>query len=209
MARNDGTKAYFRGEKKVDITWGDKISEGLKAYHQNNKTEKLCKACGETFIGTPNAKWCSDECSYRANYTDADPLLKRASVAGANLLMGKGKKAWLIEFFKKAIDKPCRYCRQIITLENLSVDHIEAYGESKSRRNKKENKHIRLYMDRKENLQVICRACNSAKGDFSHIEYQALLDLDLKFPGIRDKLHKRLRMGALAWSKRPKRPKNV
>lgn len=199
MAKNDGSGHYYRGDKRVDITWGDKISVGVKRAAKDRETTVVCEVCGSDFLASrERAKYCSPKCRYKNNYTDLEPIQKKAAVLGANLLMGAGKRDFLVELILNSLDKPCEYCREILTIDIASVDHIEAYGNSKDRKNKA----FRQHMDRRDNLQIICASCNGSKGDFDHKEYAALLGLDDKFPGIVRKILRRLRQSKLSWGRK-------
>jgi len=202
MAKNDGSGHYVRGEKRVDITWGDKISESLSKYHEKSRKAKKCINCGNEFRGIKVAKYCSKDCQYQYTYNGPDKVAGKARRIGANLLLGKGKHKWLCEFVRSHIGRPCIYCGEGLDIDNMSLDHKDAYNDNKKRRNKAENRKHREYMDRKENLQLICRKCNSVKGSFDHDEFMALLKIDDDFPGFYEKMSGRLARGNLVWKRR-------
>lgn len=201
MSNGKGYYYHHNNGERVDITWGDKISEALKERHKNIKFKKKCKRCGASFEASRNdAKWCSQKCATRANYRDISGALKKAKIFGANLLMGQGKQDKILNLIESSIDKPCRYCRKILTLENMSIDHIVAYGEAGMRYEKTERaKAYRRHMDRIENLQIICKICNANKGDFDHDEFAALLGMDDKHPGMVRKIKRRLSQSRMGW----------
>ena len=202
MPKNDGSGHYYRDGKRIDITWGEKIADGVRKHYEQAMMKMNCVVCGSQFESPKkHAKYCSYECGKKSKYYDLPPIKKKARVLGANLLMGKGKGEILEGMIMNALDTPCRYCGEILTMETLSLDHIEAYGDSKARYNKScpVNRELRRKMDRPENLQMICRSCNGSKGDFHHREFQALLDMDERYPGIVAKLRRRLQQAKMSW----------
>jgi len=202
--KNDGSGGYFRGDKWIPITWGDKISDGLKNI---DRVTIKCKECGSFFEIPKNkkktTKWCSKDCQYKANYTNLkDPVKKKATIIGANLLMGQGKKAFLMALIQDAISSPCPYCGVTIDLQNLTVDHKEAYQSSFDRRSHPENKAKRRRLDRKENLHVVCKNCNQQKGKLHHHQYVRLVDFLETDPEMRDYIFWRLRLATAPFSRR-------
>ena len=175
---------------------------GVKKSYEKRKVEFSCAKCGKKFMNhMKNARYCSYECGKKATYYELPAIEKKAATMGANLLMGKGKRKALVGLIQDALDTPCIYCKKILTMETISIDHIEAYGSSKDRYDKKsaEGRILRAHMDRVENLRMICRSCNGSKGDFNHDEYQALLSMDDNFPGIVKKLKRRLQQAKMGW----------
>jgi 5-methylcytosine-specific restriction endonuclease McrA len=103
---------------------------------------------------------------------------------------------------RDAIGTTCRYCQGILTLENLTIDHIEPYRSSELRRNKAENKEHRRFMDRRENLQVICRKCNQIKLDLDHDQYSSLLAFLSGDEQMKDSVIRRLVMSRAPFRRR-------
>ena len=195
MTKNDGSGGYWRETGWVAIGWGDKISTGLA---KRKKVSATCDTCGKSFKVYPNsaktARWCSKKCGYAGNYTNvADPIKKKAIVCGANLLMGKGKREFLMGLIKAALGHACQYCPHPINLQNMTVDHMEAYKSSKARRNKTENKKLRAHFDRRENLQIICKNCNQLKGELDHGQFIALKEFLSTDPWLETVVLRRLR----------------
>ena len=69
----------------------------------------------------------------------------------------------LRELIARALYKPCYYCGDEITLDNLNVDHIIPLSHGG-------NTEIK-------NLQCICRRCNTRKGSLNAKEYSLLIQL--------------------------------
>jgi 5-methylcytosine-specific restriction endonuclease McrA len=121
-------------------------------------------------------RWCSWDCRYKGNYLDKDGIEKKAIITGANLLMGAGKKQWLMEQIEAHLGKACKYCATILDLENMTFDHKEPYKSQEKRRNKIENASLRRRLDAKENLHVICQPCNQVKGAMALADFESLLE---------------------------------
>lgn len=193
--QNVGKGGYFRNGKWIAISWGDKITTGLLAIPEINVK---CTVCGNNFLARKThaemIKFCSQKCRFQKNYTDVEPLLKKSIIWGANLVMGIGKKDKLLGLVHSAVGKSCIYCGVNLTIENMSLDHKEAYSSTEIRRSKKENNPIRRHLDRIENLQVICRDCNSRKGDLHNVEYQALLLFLKQYPRMKGIIFNRIAM---------------
>ena len=94
---------------------------------------------------------------------------------GANILGGKGKLQFLMELISETVGTPCKYCSEVITLRNLSLDHKVPYLSTEDRRQKAKNKAKRAYADRRDNLHIVCVDCNSVKGQMSHDDFSSLL----------------------------------
>lgn len=168
---------------------------------------RCCKNCNgffETKIGRAHLnKFCSDECRYEHNYINqTDAVVKKAIVIGANILMGKGKKDFLVRLISDALNTPCPYCGVELTLENISLDHKEAYGSTELRRNKKENKELRAKMDRKENLHLVCKECNTLKMDMDHEDYLEFLKFFEGRQKARNSVFRRLKMSVNPYRRR-------
>ena len=195
MSKNDGSGGYWNNGKWIKITWGGKISKSLAS---KDKTKVVCEGCGKEFevfdYQATLTKWCGKKCSYANNYTNvADPITKKAIIVGANLVMGKGKREFLIGLIKAAIEKPCRYCQSLLTLDNINIDHMDSYKDTKKRRNKAKNKEYREHLDRRSNLQIICKKCNQLKGELDHGQFMALKEFMATDPWIEIVITRRLR----------------
>jgi len=204
LSSGKGYYYHHNNGARVDITWGDKISETMLKNNEKKSRLFKCKKCGESFkASNDNAKWCSQECRHAYHYTDQkDPIKKKAKQLSGSLLLGVGRTEKVMDLVSSALDTQCKYCKEILTLDTVSVDHIEPYGESKQRNDtSKAGQALRRKMDRIENLQIICRSCNGSKGDFNDKEFSFLLSLDDQFPGIVRKIQRRLQRAKLSWRK--------
>lgn len=139
------------------------------------------------------AKYCSKRCAYENNYKGKPPLEKKAITIGANLVMGGDKKAYLMSEMDAHIGTPCTYCGENLTLDNLTFDHKVAYKRTELRKEKAKNRDIRMYMDRPQNLQVICKSCNQLKGELDDDQYRRLVDFLETDPWIKIVINRRLK----------------
>lgn len=186
--------SYKRGDKVIEITWGDKISKSLRSLERATIT---CEVCRKDFEVPKNARFrtrfCSRQCGQTANYTNVTGVRKKAIVISANLLMGKGKTEKVEALLNAAMGSPCRYCREILTLENISIDHKEPYGDFNRRDKSPETKEARAKLDRIENLEAVCFTCNGMKNKLFDYEYQALIDFLDAHPRMKPIILQRMR----------------
>jgi 5-methylcytosine-specific restriction endonuclease McrA len=66
------------------------------------------------------------------------------------------------QMFYACYGKECKYCVKILNIRNIACDHIVPL--------KKKGPSI------KENLQLICKSCNTRKGPLSESDFQTILD---------------------------------
>lgn len=195
---------YWRGKRWVEITWGDKIKEALKASPHTRKLGR-CQNCDKELPAAyKTQKWCGPKCQYHGQKSHPDPYFARAVAMGSTIRLGAGKRQIIAEMLRASVNKPCRYCGQIITLKNCSIDHIEPL---RGLRNTPMSKQF----DRRENLQIICRRCNGLKGELNHEKYQKLLDFLRTDPEIHRRVMDRLSQSRRFWiplkgRKRSERP---
>lgn len=89
----------------------------------------------------------------------------------------KGVPAKEIEaMITEVLGKKCKYCDNILTLENLSLDHIKPL----KRKTKKTAKE-KATLEDIANTQIICKDCNKLKADMQEKEYTSLLDVLIKW----------------------------
>lgn len=163
---------------------------------------RTCVVCGEGFQGAEDSRYCSPKCSARA-YTLLGPIERKAWSMGANVLGGPGKRTKMEALLRAALGTPCLYCRTVLTLENVGLDHMTPIGQD-LRTNKAENVDARRVADAWDNLQLICRSCNAVKGDMTHLEFIELLGCVAAWDDKGEALFSRLRMAGWAWSQKRK-----
>lgn len=159
----------------------------------------LCKRCNREYSPYNALQlYCSAECRDR-KYELYDDVRRKAWSLGANLRLGKGKSLWLEEKLQLALGTPCVYCQAPLTLKNVSIDHKEPFADTTVRRNKTANTELREHMDRKENLQFICRNCNMLKSDLTDVQYRQLLTFLESNDDLKKKIMKRLSHSKALW----------
>ncbi len=160
---------------------------------------KRCVVCGVKIRSyNDNSKYCKEHAG--KHYLLFEGIEKRAFTLGGSLRLGAGKKQALIEMLTEAVGTPCRYCNETISLETASIDHKEPFSVAGLDRKKIANLGERNHIDRRENLEIVCKNCNTLKGDMSDIEYSTLLDFLTANPTIETKLMKRLAQSRAMWS---------
>lgn len=166
-----------------------------------NGVPRNCLLCGDTFMAYNGmGKYCSLKC--KQNFFLQSSFDKKVRSISANLVMGSGKKETVSQMLLQALGTGCPYCLALLTIDNVSLDHKEAYDSSELRRAKLANIEVRRIKDRRENLHIICRDCNARKSNFDHDEYVTLLDFLEQNPKIRAKLFKRLAQAKALWQGR-------
>lgn len=188
---------YYRDGKYIAFTWGDKISEAQKRPEHRLARNRpfICKACGKKQDGwVKNQNYCNKKCKYDA--LGDDPIAKKAFTLFNTVSLGKGKKEYALKAVKKSLGKPCRYCKILLTLENMSLDHITPFSETKWRTNKL----VKKQLDVVANIQIVCRSCNQLKGNLPHDKFMKLLefmDTDLE---VKAYLLRKLAQSNIMWS---------
>lgn len=202
MVFKKGYKQTKEHKEKARLSRFAKFGDGIcvgckktfKKYHKNSLT------CGDSECIPVQRKY-----QYKKSVS-GDPLERKAVTLFGTIRLGKGKKEKAIKLLKNHIGEPCVYCGIEITIENASVDHKIPRTGSKvhSRRKGKmafspdEIKEL----DKIENLHIVCRPCNSLKGEFTHEQYLRLLSYLDNNQDIKDTLFKRLKTGFLAFGRR-------
>jgi 5-methylcytosine-specific restriction endonuclease McrA len=165
----------------------------------------VCVSCGKTFEKyNANSVACSDpKCISNRNKSKykemkmTDPIKAKAFALFSTIRLGRGKSDIAVDMLKKALDKPCKYCGQAITLDNASVDHKKPRLGSKVY-NRKKKKMVYSSeeiheLDKRDNLHIICRDCNQTKSDLSDEQFIRLLAFLNENTDIKDNLFKRLK----------------
>jgi len=148
---------------------------------------RKCVICGKEFLPKQdNSKYCSQKC--RGQWYKLLEPTERKAFTLSSCLRGKGKGEKVLKLLKGAVDKPCKYCGTIITLENASLDH-KTPTKWRSRKNNPEKT---LIDDKISNLQIVCKKCNGLKGDFNDEQFRRLLKFLEENPDLAGTLKKRL-----------------
>lgn len=173
-----------------------------------------CKYCEQLYEKySPVQQTCGgEECQRKQvkekyySLAKEDPVRHKAKTLFACIRLGRGKNKIAEKLLEDALGKPCKYCGEIITLENASVDHKEPRISSKvyNRKTKKMvyTKEELQEIDNIKNLHIVCRGCNGLKNDFNDKEFRALLGFIKKHPSAGKKLVRRLAQSILLFSKK-------
>lgn len=178
--------------------WGGKNADAnRRAWKSDPSSVRTCLVCGVEFQnrarGVPT-KWCSNKCRYEG--LKSDPVCGKAATLSGCIRLGPGKRVAVEKMLSEALDKPCTYCGRIVTLTNASIDHktprrgMARSGNAASR-----------YLDRRENLHIICRKCNLAKGALSHEGFLRLLKFLRGDPELYAAVMPRLGLAGQAWKR--------
>lgn len=183
---------YFKNGKWIAFTWGQKIKEGLR---RRKPKESTCVTCGATLLSPHgNKKYCNYRCKYLSETRDPDPVMVKARTVASSVRSTENgtKKQMIYELLSAAMDKPCVYCGTIITLKNCQLDHktpvTGVRGSPLSRD-----------LDRRSNLQIICRRCNIAKADLDDARFRRLLEFLRTDPVLYGVVWRKLGMSGQAW----------
>ena len=201
-----GTKSkvnFKEGYKPYVFTEKDRLTKLA------NRKLSNCENCKKEILAyAPLQRFCSKKCAitFEKKLREAqkwhDPVRYKAKTLGANVRMGKNKTVLLQTLIEESLEKPCKYCGEILDILNISLDHIEPIGRNEIRRRKAEFVEERIYLDRLENLQIICRKCNSLKGKIPHTKFVKLLKFLAKDKILKDLVLNRLRQSVILWQKR-------
>lgn len=109
-----------------------------------------------------------------------------------NLHLGKGATDFLEKLISEAIDKPCKYCGEKITMKNMQVDHIIPLRRAKIKHNEYTEEELKVLYS-KENIQIICKSCNKIKGDLTEADFIWLMDVLSPRPDVKKEVLKRMK----------------
>ena len=159
--------------------------------------EYTCQGCGKkkTDGYVAHQTYCDKKCQYAARAKD--PIRKKAFTMSSFITFGgKGKLEYFDQLLRSKLNTPCRYCGTLLTLDNVSLDHIEPFVTTAARKNPA----IKRQLDRSDNLQMICRGCNQMKGILSHDNFIKLKDFLDKNPTIAAYVNKKLAQSNIMWT---------
>jgi len=172
----------------------NKVAREKQDYKRNSHIGK-CIECGKEFIGPECKKCCSDACSRDHNYYVDDPIVKKARTLGGCITFGKGKTEFLTKLITNSLNKECKYCNNILTINNISLDHIIPFNTISNRKDKQISRELNV----RDNLQIICKKCNQRKGNLPENEFIILLDFLKQHPILNDFVLNKLSQSNLFW----------
>jgi len=164
----------------------------------------ICPGCGMKFKKYSEDQVCCGKKTCSVMYIKnqkkeqkvSSPILYKAWSLSGSIRFGKGKKAFFVTLVSEGLGKPCPYCGTTVTLENMSIDHkVPRTGSKVYNRKTKHQVYSTEEMsalDTKENLQTICRKCNSIKGNMSDVQFRSLLSFLDQDPILKELVMKRL-----------------
>lgn len=158
--------------------------------------KRPCSHCGVEFEtrGHNARKLCSLKCRYQSR-KGTDRLTAKSVTLGGSLRLGHGKQSVMKAMLETAVNTPCVYCGTILTLDNLQVDHKTPL------KGLHKNGPLRRQLDVRENLQMICRKCNLAKGALSDAGFRKLLAFLRSDPELYMAIIPRLGMAGKGWQR--------
>lgn len=159
--------------------------------------EFTCLGCGKkrTDGYVSHQQYCDKKCRYLARSND--PIRKKAFTMSSFITFGgSGKLDYFDDLLRSKLNTTCIYCGTLLTLDNVSIDHIEPFTTTTARKNLA----IKRQLDRKENLQIICRGCNQMKGKLNHNNFVKLMDFLDKNPTISEYVKSKLAQSNIMWT---------
>lgn len=159
--------------------------------------EYTCKGCGKKKKDgyVSHQSYCNKKCQYAARAKD--PIRKKAFTMSSFITFGgQGKLDYFDQLLRSKLNTPCRYCGDMLTLENVSLDHIAPFTTTAARKNPA----IKRQLDKIQNLQIICRKCNQMKGNLDHRNFIKLLTFLDNNPAISVYVRKKLSQSNIMWT---------
>lgn len=124
-------------------------------------------------------------------------LQEKASKFVQGLHWGKGGQDRMVTLMQKFLGQKCKYCDKIVTLENCSLDHKTPVLRSKLSTMPKEQIDA---LNSADNLQLLTRDCNKAKGKIPDEKFQKLMDFLDTDPILKVLVWEKLRQSQMIWS---------
>lgn len=144
-----------------------------------------------------------------AKRKELNPVRYKAWTFTDHLRWGKGGTDRMEEFLITYLGKPCVYCGITLELSNCSLDHKVPLIRNRMKHRAK-NSHNKLsqytdeevaFLNRIENLQVICKTCNMIKSDIPHEDFIKLMKFLDNEPNLKLMVINRMRRSNLIWRK--------
>lgn len=182
--------------------------ENAKASRRSKRKKRECVGCGRPFYPYSDGQVTCGTSECNASLTvvryhelkTTDPVLHKAKAISGSIRLGKNKSKIIKQMLLDVLGTPCEYCGVEITLENASMDHKEPRANSKVRVGGYTSEELR-FLDRRENLHIVCKKCNNTKSDFSDDQFIRLLRFMEDNIDLKDKLLRRLNRNPLTFKR--------
>ncbi len=117
------------------------------------------------------------------------------------LKLGRGSTQQVIDKVMPFIGTPCKYCKEIITEKNFSLDHKDPLPSSKRGLANLSPKEIER-LSSMDNIQVIDLICNRSKNNLTDEQYTSLLEFLEKDPVMKAIVLKKMKMSNFIFRKK-------
>jgi len=142
---------------------------------------RYCKSCHNRFSREARKKW---EHCHPIEYK-AQKLITTVRTCGKTNI----KRTDMATMVLNSMGNSCKYCNEILVLDNMSLDHKIP----KSRGGSCEM----------ENLEIICKKCNTRKASLTHVEFKSLMGfLNKQNKDFKNIVLARMAMGGMLYNRR-------
>lgn len=177
------------------------VSKQKREYKRNNWCVDIeCPICNVIFKPyLPSQRFCSIKCN-KSKYKEwkiKDPIKYRAFCMTNTLIGIKNKIQTGINLLNGSIGNKCKYCDIILHIGNCSLDH-----KIPMMRNNNLTKEREISLNQINNLQIICKRCNTLKSSFTDEEYTKIVKFCNTNIELGEKLMIRLIRSNAMWGKR-------
>jgi 5-methylcytosine-specific restriction endonuclease McrA len=126
---------------------------------------------------------------------EENPIRAKAANISSRFGWGQGATDKLEAIYREAINKPCYWCRTVLTIQTLSVDHKQPLTHSKKDYYPQEIKSL----NDPSNLRIICKSCNQMKSSIPEDKFQKLWDWLDEDPQLKQMIINKLKTSNLMW----------
>jgi hypothetical protein len=182
----------------------------VEAHHRSFGTTQ-CAICGKEVLKYNATQICckNRECQKKLGslrYREekiSNPIRAKAKRITGSLRLPK-KLEIVAKMILEALENPCEYCGEIISIDNCSLDHkiprcfSKVYNRKTHRKEYTYEEMVKL--DAPGNIHIICRECNQLKSDLNDEQFKIFLKFLSDHPDISKLLKKRLKFGRGRWS---------
>lgn len=204
--------ALFVGKKNEGRIMTEEHKEKTVKSRRANLGKGSCTYCQKEFDKyNKNQTTCRDKKCIAKNTRDnyerekyTNPFRAKAKRITGSIKL-KGKRNIIEQMLQNSVGKPCDYCKEIITLENASLDHKIPRKFSKVYDRKLKQRIYDLDVIRKldnpSNLHIVCNKCNQIKSDMNDEQFKTFMTMLKDRPDIKELVFKRLNWARNNWSR--------